>query len=90
MAYSPSPCAPIPPHQPVHAHAPVTICTPPGTPCAGPPAAATLTGRLRLLHAAHWPLALYQVHLENPLGDDPADLPALAYQVRDLPRAPPP
>ena len=21
------------------------------------------------------------VHLENPLGDDPADLPALAYQV---------
>ena len=22
------------------------------------------------------------VHLENPLGDDPADLPALAYQVR--------
>ena len=31
---------------------------PPGTPCAGPPAAATLTGRLRLLKAAHWLLAL--------------------------------
>ena len=26
-------------------------------------------------------LLAISVHLENPLGDDPADLPALAYQV---------